>query len=288
MRLMKGIILFLSCFVAVNATGQVILKDKKTAATNQLVASVYNGVMFNTLNVKNAGYPNPLSVPDNLTYSKRIAIDYKRVTSHRLILGIGLELGKQEQNFDLNYPTFDYVDIYPDLRELSDSAKFRHTTGYFGLRLTIGYSFPILRASKNEYALQATFTLGKSFFSKGGEVSRQLIGDLFIRDTIFVNIYKMYSLFGLYGDEGMSWGGRLYTEYNVGIARKTNSKIIGDIYAGVYAFCFASAYSKAAAANNVEVVNGHYYDGKFKYLDMDYYTNIDFTLGLKLSIGLKL
>jgi len=257
-------------------------------SNSQLVLSGYGGFIFNKMNVANNDvYPNPIHAPTTFTFDSKIALDFQRTTRYGLIYGFGVEIGKERQNFDLVYPSFDFLDTFSALSNFSFRKSFRNQSNYIGARVTIGYLYPIKTSSGKLFDLDVKLIVTKRFMKGGGDVSYGSIAG-FLSNNTFYGWYNIADLHGLWGNRGVPNGGLLFTELNLGI-RKNMPRLRRDIYLGIYGSCSEKFYFKAGEArSDINVTNGHYLNGQLQYYDTDYYMGRDFTLGLKLGIGLKL
>jgi len=256
---------------------------------SQIVLSGYGGLTINNMNVINNNiYPDPFRVPAAFTFNPKVALDFQRTTKYRMIWGFGIEYGKQRQDFDLVYPSFDFVDATQGLRNSSASFSYRNKANYLGARFTIGYLFPIKDKSRKLFDIETKLTAIKTFVFDGGEVYSRLVANYISGDTIYLREYDVMRFYGLWGDRGLPMGGFLFMELNIGI-RKYLNWLRNDVYMGIYSSGSSLFFSKIGDTNSdIYARNGHYLNGQFQYYDTDYFAGKDFTVGLKLGIGLKL
>ncbi len=287
MRIILNSLFFLLIWVQI-VKGQSVITAKKHGKSI-INVSLYNGATFNSMNVHNDNvYPSAITVPSSIYSSLKVAIDFQRTTKSGFIYGGGLELGSMKQNFNYGYKSLDFVDTFNSLKDLSSKTEYRNHSPYIGLRLFVGYSMPVYLFKLKSTTLECKFQVGKQIVFRGAYLNKDLTVAYTSNDTIFV-IPKNMNLFGYWGSGGGSLSGPFFTEINIGFRKEISQSFFNNIYVGFYGSLNFKIPEKETNGNyDINVTSGHYLNQQLQYFDHDRFTNRDFTLGLKVGLGLKI
>lgn len=277
---MKTIVLMLLSFILSDTIFAQIAKRK---AENRINISYTPQRYFNKSGVFNDGnYPDVISARNTVGYIA--GLEYERITKGGIIMNVGLVYGRQSHDVDVTYKSLDFFDDMnqEQLRQIHDEKNYSGNVGYVGMKFMAGYRWIIPGSFLKGWALEgkAGFSFHISTTQSNGNILWRIYYER--NDTLYITQFGSDAAsFGkkstFFGDMAWSHNADLY----LGLNKPVHWGFVKNISFGI-----SATYGIGGKYKGIGYVGSVTYNLRQKAISEDEYRSQDFSIGLRLAVGL--
>lgn len=265
-------------------TGRQAKKNFKEKGKSRVIVSATPQWYLNKGGVHNDGIePDVISSKNTAGYL--VSIGYERVTRYGLIINAGLHYGRQSHDVDVSYQSFSFFDSinHEYLDTLRYKSNYSGNVGYLGFNFMLGYQWQMLGIMDKRWKMEA----------KLGFSSRILITDsytdkatalVYPRSDTMTYILPFTDATALFGNTPTSDSRTYYfnADLYLGLKKEFEKGILKNISLGIWA-THSGWYGRRGATGFVSVRTQNF---ARQYISFDEYRSQDFSLGLRMAVGL--
>lgn len=270
--------LLLCCLTTYSQTN---VKTPKKNTLYTLNLTLTPQLYLNGINVENDGIaPEAISTKNTGGYT--IGAEIERKSRTGFLLNIGLLYGVRWHNITMGYEDLSFFDkgVAEELKKLETQKTYRGTSSYVKIRLMAGYIIPLKIAHGCNLEVKAGVSIRTYMTDLTADYYR---GIQFERnDTIYISsIGSGYAHFGS-RDRFQSWWKT--AEGYIGFRKELDTKYLKHISVGLE---FTKAIFFNGPSNNFDAYMDSYsLNTGASPISTDEYISRDFSIGLRLSVGL--
>jgi hypothetical protein len=275
-------ICILSLFLFTVVKAQVNIDKKVSPYTFNLTFTPQ--LFFNGGNVENDGkLPETISTRNTGGYT--LGAELERKGKHGLILNAAIQYGKQSHDITMGYQSLSFFDpsVADQLTALGPVIKdYKASSAYINFRFMVGYEAPFTILNGCKIDIKAG--VSTRFYVKGYSISPTLQIQLLKNDTLFVSDASEQNIrLGSTSTSPLSWNQD--AEFYIGLCKNINGKFIKNFNVGIEVTRGLMINGESGSGSAyVESIN--LYKQTTDFVSVDKYEAKDFSIGLRLAIGL--
>jgi len=271
--------------ISVNAQNKVTL-NKKKKGERFINVNFTPQWYINKVGVFNDGiYPDNISAKNTMGYI--IGAEYQYISNKKWTLQAGLNYGSVKHDVTVNYKSLDFFDPSNAafLSQFNNKTNYAERSGYFSLKLAIGYMLPITETLFKGCIVEGNAGASIRIWLKGRSESVLWRAQYQKNDSIFLGHFGAdVANFGGYSGPGSFWSSIAWSntmDLYIGLSKPINESFIKKFSVGV-AFTYALG-GKYKSLGDVSSVSYNYLS---KPISLDEYRAQDFSIGIRFAAGL--
>lgn len=280
--------------IATNGFAQSTIKIKSrnpNLKQKDLEVAVNPRLYFNRLNLFHDDYsPDPLSTSWANMDMHFSALTFRKTTPYGLMYGFGIDLGTRTHNLRVKYDDLSHFSDFPILKEISYDTSIRIVGYTYNARMFIGYKRYV-----KHLLVGVELGLSKQFFFNGWTEEFDLRNDAFNQSVISRRSFAHMDVY--FGNGGDRFNGPLMWDAFLGVYGVEHKWLPHNCNIGLTSTLLFGyplrPYKEHGRQSGIVTVHNFYKNASNHRKEPsenpvlgDAYLPVDFSLGIKVGIGL--